>query len=137
MDSALAAILGRQGDNGGPFWSRHDGDIHAPAGFSTIDVLGVLGDLGGRVDDESEIAAAAQFVLDRQTEDGAFRYSVKSSKLPCFAGRITAALCRVGVDPGDDRLGRQAGLGRIGWTRRVRFAYGTGLSGRCRMARTP
>jgi len=30
-------IIRRQNDNGGPFWSREDGDIHAPFGFSTID----------------------------------------------------------------------------------------------------
>ena len=99
----IGSLLDRRGVNGGPFWSRDDGDIHAPSGFSTIDVLTVLGDLGARVDDAA-IEAAAEFVFGYQADDGSFRYGAKSSKLPCFAGRITAALCRVGVTEDDDRL---------------------------------
>jgi len=37
----IEKILQRQNDNGGQFWSREDGDIHAPFGFSTIDTLSV------------------------------------------------------------------------------------------------
>ena len=100
----IRSLLARQGENGGPFWSRADGDIHAPAGFSTIDVLGTIGDLGGRVGDEPDLAAAVEFVFGYQSDDGAFRYGKSTSKFPCFAGRIGAALCRVGVDPEDERL---------------------------------
>ena len=46
MMADIAPILARAGDNGGPFWSRADGDIHAPSGASTIDTMLVLGDLG-------------------------------------------------------------------------------------------
>jgi hypothetical protein len=37
----IERIIQRQTDNGGQFWSRADGDIHAPFGFSTIDTLSV------------------------------------------------------------------------------------------------
>ncbi len=53
-DREIRSLLERQGEHGGPYWSRRDGDIHAPAGFSTIDVLGVLGELGARVEDVRE-----------------------------------------------------------------------------------
>ena len=42
-------ILTQQNANGGPFWSRDDGNIHAPNGTSTLLVLNVLGELGASV----------------------------------------------------------------------------------------
>ena len=93
----IEKILQRQNDNGGQFWSREDGNIHAPFGFSTIDTLFVLGDIGYSFKDNSTIADAVDFLFSYQTADGGFRYSPKSSKLPCLAARIIAGLGRLGL----------------------------------------
>ena len=90
-------ILNRQKDNGGPFWSRDDGDIHAPFGFSTIDTLSVLGEIGYSISDKSQIADAVDFVFSYQTSEGCFKYSPSSSKLPCLTARIIAAFGRLGL----------------------------------------
>jgi hypothetical protein len=51
INSEIKDIIGLSEINGGSYWSRSDGDIHAPAGFSTIDVLNTLGDIGVRYND--------------------------------------------------------------------------------------
>src|SRR5574344_763258 len=93
----IEKILQRQNDNGGPFWSRTDGDIHAPSGFSTIDTLSVLGEIGYSINDHPQIAAAIDFIFSYQTKEGCFKYSPKSSKLPCLTARIIAGLGRLGL----------------------------------------
>jgi hypothetical protein len=93
----IEKILQRQNDNGGQFWSRADGDIHAPFGFSTIDTLSVLGEIGYSIYDNSQIASAIDFIFSYQTPEGCFKYSPKSSKLPCLTARIIAGLGRLGV----------------------------------------
>ena len=91
-------ILNRQNENGGLFWSRIDGDIHAPFGFSTIDVLSVIGELELSVDNYSQIKNAVDFVFTYQTTEGCFKYSLTSSKLPCLTARIIASFCRLGIN---------------------------------------
>lgn len=86
--------------NGGPFWSRGDGDIHAPAGFSTLDVVNVLGDLGLTVENDKRVKALADFLYSYQNPDGSYRYGARSSKLPCMAARIVAGLGRIGITSG-------------------------------------
>ena len=93
----IEKILQRQNYNGGQFWSRTDGDIHAPFGFSTIDTLYVLGELGYLPKDNSKIADAIDFIFSYQTTEGCFKYSPKSSKLPCLTARIIAGLGRLGL----------------------------------------
>ncbi|TNC23422.1 prenyltransferase/squalene oxidase repeat-containing protein [Amycolatopsis alkalitolerans] len=93
----IQQVLARAGENGGPFWSREDGNIHAPAGFSTIDVLNVLGELGATVESHPRLAEAIEFVFGYQAADGAFRYSSASSKFPCMTGQILAGLGRLGA----------------------------------------
>lgn len=93
----IQAIFDRQKDNGGHFWSRADGDIHAPFGYSTIDTLFVLGEIGLSVNENPIIAKAVDFVFAYQTQNGSFKYSPSSSKLPCMTARIIAALSRLGV----------------------------------------
>ncbi|NJK97795.1 MAG: terpene cyclase/mutase family protein [Bacteroidales bacterium] len=93
----IEKILQRQNDNGGHFWSRADGDIHAPLGFSTIDTLSVLGEIGFSMNDNPQIADAIDFLFAYQTPEGCFKYSLKSSKLPCLTARIIAALGRLGL----------------------------------------
>lgn len=90
-------IVDRRAENGGAFWSRADGSIHAPAGFSTIDVLNVLGDLGATVRSHPVLGEAAEFVLGYQTAEGAFRYTRSSSRLPCITGQALAGLGRLGL----------------------------------------
>ena len=120
VESEVQSIIDRRDENGGPFWSRADGDIHAPAGFSTIEVLNVLGELGATPSTRGELAEAIGFVLGYQTPEGGFRYSRASSKLPCMPGQILAGLARLGAaeDPWCERrfvwlLDTQAGDG--GW----------------------
>lgn len=91
------AIIERQNDNGGQFWSRADGNIYAPAGSSTIDTLYVLGEIGLSVNDSHVIAKAVDFVLTYQMQEGSFKHSLTSSKLPCLTARITAALGKLGI----------------------------------------
>lgn len=97
IEAAVQDLLRRRAENGGPFWSRADGNIHAPAGFSTIDVLNVLGQLGATVETHPDLGGAVELVLRYQTPEGAFRYSGARSQLPCIAGQVLAALGRLGL----------------------------------------
>lgn len=98
----IERLLSMEGANGGPCWSRADGDIHAPAGFSTIDALLVLGELGAMPGDYPAVARAVEFVFGYFDGEGAFRYAPKSSKLPCLTARILAGLGQLGL-AGDAR----------------------------------
>jgi hypothetical protein len=86
-----------EGANGGRCWSRRDGNIHAPAGFSTLLVLNVLGELGATSESHPLIAGAIEILFRCQTDDGAFRYAPTSAKLPCITGQALAGLGRLGL----------------------------------------
>lgn len=92
----IKAILSHVSVNQGEFWSRSDGDIHAPAGFSTIDVLNTLGEIGALAKDFPVIQKAVDFVFNYYDHDGYFRYSARSPKLPCITARILSALGKLG-----------------------------------------
>ncbi|MBN2051731.1 MAG: hypothetical protein JW760_14870 [Spirochaetales bacterium] len=96
MDPEIESILASSGRNGGQFWARTDGNIHAPAGFSTLDVLNTLGDLGVKYTDSDVIIEAIDFLFTYYQPDGCFRYNVKSSKLPCITASILTACGRLG-----------------------------------------
>lgn len=96
-EADITNLLGRRAENGGPFWSRADGNIHAPSGFSTIDVLNVLGQLGATVEHHPVLGEAAEFVFRYQADEGAFRYSGARSRLPCITGQVLAGLGRLGL----------------------------------------
>jgi hypothetical protein len=98
----IKTIIASSGINGGRYWARKDGDIHAPAGSSTIDVLSTLGDLGVKYGDYGEIREAVDFVFRYYSQEGSFRYSEKSSKLPCITARILTAFGRLGYS--DERV---------------------------------
>lgn len=89
-------IISTEARNGGRCWARSDGNVHAPAGCSTIDVLYVLGDLGVRHDEYDTIEKAIGLVFSYYDGRGQFRYAVKSPKLPCIAARFLAALGSLG-----------------------------------------
>ena len=93
----IAPILARVHENCGPHWSRADGNTHAPAGFCTIDVLSVLGDLGATPGDAPEIAAAVDFLAGYQNDDGSFRYARRPTRLPCITADALGALGRLGL----------------------------------------
>ncbi len=95
-NAEIEKILSSDAINGGQFWSRSDGDIHAPAGYSAIDVLNTLGDLGVKYTDFKIIQDAIDFIFTYYQADGNFRYSPSSSKLPCITARILTALGRLG-----------------------------------------
>lgn len=99
MDKSLNIdhILNRQDENGGPFWSRADGDIYHPIGHSTVDTLYVLGELGATSSKYPILSEAVNLLLDHQTPEGAFKYAKTSSKLPCVTARVLAAMGNIGV----------------------------------------
>jgi hypothetical protein len=96
MDADIKDILSTSGINGGKFWSRTDGDIHSPAGFSTIDVLNTLGEIGLKVDDAKVVRDAVDLVAGYSDQAGCFRYSSRSAKLPCITARILTAFGKLG-----------------------------------------
>lgn len=98
FSSEIEQILKQQNQNGGSFWSREDGDIHAPHGSSTMDTFFVLGELGASVEKYPILRKVIEFIYSYQTDDGSFKYSCNSSKLPCITARILAALGRVQAD---------------------------------------
>jgi hypothetical protein len=93
----IKALINRKHENGGPFWSRSDGNILAPAGFCTIDVLHAIGQLGGKVTASTALRDAANFLLTYQNDDGSFSYSQQTTKLPCNTANILSTLGRLGV----------------------------------------
>ena len=103
LQDEIRDICARQSINGGDYWARKDGDIHAPAGFSTIDVLNTLGDIGARASEHAVIQEATGFVFELYDGKGCFRYAPKGSKLPCLTARIVTALKRLGCTE-DERL---------------------------------
>ena len=102
MDSEISRILSTSRINGPKYWARADGDIHAPAGFSTIDVLNTLGNLDVRYDDYPIVREAIDYVFSYYNPAGHFKYNAKSTKLPCITARILTAFGRLGYE--DERL---------------------------------
>lgn len=100
----INALIARQHENGGPFWSRVDGNIHAPAGFCTIDVLHAIGQLGGSAAGNPVLKDALSFLETYQNDDGSFRYTDKQSKLPCITANVLCVFGRLGASdwPGLD-----------------------------------
>lgn len=96
-EKPIEHTLRNTGMNGGRFWSREDGDIHAPSGTSTIDTVNVLGQLGADVIKYPVLADVFDFLLGYQRQDGAFRYSPKSSALPCMTARVLTGMGRIGL----------------------------------------
>jgi hypothetical protein len=94
--SEIKEIIALSGIHQGKFWSRDDGDIHAPAGFSTIDVMNTLGEIGAKAKDHPAIQEAVDFLFQYQDTDGYFKYSPKSPKLPCITARVLSALGKLG-----------------------------------------
>ncbi len=93
----IDALIARQHENGGPFWSRADGNILAPAGFCTIEVLHAIGQLGGTARSNTDLGDAIAFLETYQNDDGSFSYTKKKSRLPCVTANILSAYGRLGV----------------------------------------
>lgn len=106
----IQSVLARNTENGAALWAREDGDIHAPAGFSTIDVLTALGDMGATIDRFPLLKEAVTFIKGYQNDDGSFRYGVRKSRLPCITARVLAAFGRIGVPLDGDLRGSYAFL---------------------------
>jgi hypothetical protein len=92
LKEEIDKIISNDKINGYHYWARYDGNIHAPAGYSTIDVLYALGDIGIEYREYDIIKKAIEFIFIYYDGKGQFRYSEKSSKLPCITARILAAL---------------------------------------------
>lgn len=102
LQQEIQEILKTSEINGGKYWSRKDGDIHAPHGYSTIDVLMTLGEMGHKYKDSKITTGAINFLFEYLDDNGCFKYSPKSSKLPCITARILSAIGRLGYEI-DDR----------------------------------
>jgi hypothetical protein len=102
-DNEIKEIISLSHINGGPYWSREDGDIHAPNGFSTIDVLNTLGEIGLKASGSEIVINAIDLIFTYYDEKGYFRYAPKSSTLPCITARILTALGRLGYT-GDEQI---------------------------------
>lgn len=96
LNTEIKDILSLTEINGGKFWARSDGDIHSPNGFSTIDVLNTLGEIGFKSNDSKVVLEAINFIFNYFDEKGCFQYSSKSSKLPCITARILIAFGKLG-----------------------------------------
>lgn len=91
----LEQILASCAVNGGALWARGDGNIHTPAGYSSIDVGNFLGDVGLTVSDEPKLADMALMYMRYQNKNGSFKYAKSNSQLPCISARILAALGKI------------------------------------------
>ena len=96
LHDEIASILSTSEINGGKYWSRKDGNIHAPHGYSTIDVLNTLGEIGLKFDESKLIQDTIDFIFLYLDENGCFKYSPKSPRLPCITARILTAFGRLG-----------------------------------------
>lgn len=88
-------IFAKVNINGGPFWSRSDGDIYWGT-FSTGGVLCFLAETG-LTKEEPEIKDLANFLFGYQSAEGFFKLSPKGPGWwSCFTATVLGALLRFG-----------------------------------------
>lgn len=95
MNQIINAIYDKINTNGADFWCRNDGNIYAPSGFSTIDVINVLIDYG-ITKENAKIRDAIQYIealYDPKSK--MYKYSPKGKKLPCVNAKIVNILQRL------------------------------------------
>ena len=125
----IAAILARQGDNGGALWATADRRLLKGAPFSTLECVDYLLELGLSPADPP-LPAAAQLILGAWRPAGRFRVYPQGAIYPCQTIWAALTLCRLGY-AGDERL--QATFRQLladrwadgGW-RCNKFSYGRG-----------
>lgn len=125
----IAAILARQGDNGGALWATADRRLLKGAPFSTLECVDYLLELGLSPADPP-LPAAAQLILGAWRPDGRFRVYPQGAIYPCQTIWAALTLCRLDY-AGDERL--QATFRQLladrwadgGW-RCNKFSYGRG-----------
>ncbi|WP_418971179.1 prenyltransferase [Allofournierella sp.] len=125
----IAAILARQGDNGGALWATADRRLLKGAPFSTLECVDYLLELGLSPAD-LPLPTAAQLILGAWRPDGRFRVYPQGAIYPCQTIWAALTLCRLGY-AGDERL--QATFRQLladrwadgGW-RCNKFSYGRG-----------
>jgi hypothetical protein len=100
----LAAMLAKQGDNGGAFWATADGRWGVGSPFSTFDCALILTELG-LPRSHPALKGIAQQILASWRDDGRFRPAPKGSVFPCHTANAARALCRLGYAR-DRRLAR-------------------------------
>jgi hypothetical protein len=97
MNSIAEKLIEMKNVNGGKVWDRKDGNIYATMGFSTIDVISVLGDIGIKYSENKTVKEAVEKMMDYYDDQkGMFQYVQKGSKLPCVTAKIINALENIG-----------------------------------------
>ena len=91
----IAAILARQGDNGGALWATADRRLLKGAPFSTLECVDYLLELGLSPADPP-LPAAAQLILGAWRPDGRFRVYPQGAIYPCQTIWAALTLCRLG-----------------------------------------
>lgn len=125
----IAAILARQGDNGGEVWATPDKRLLKGSPFSTLECVGYLRELGLDPADPP-LPQAAELIFSALQPDGRFKIYPRGGIYPCQTALALQALCRLGF-AGDERL--QATFRHLlatqqpdgGW-RCNKFSYGRG-----------
>lgn len=96
MKTILQDLLDLKTINGGSIWDRHDGSIYNPIGFSTMDMLSVIGDM--KIDyskDEVVNEAIRKVISYFDKKSMMFKFSERSSKLPCITAKILSTISKL------------------------------------------
>jgi len=97
-------LFSKEDINGGPFWSRPNGDIYWGT-FSTGSVLWFLAE-AGLTKDDPRIQGLAEFLFGYQSEEGFFKLGPRGPGWwSCFTATVLGALWRFGYI-NDERVNR-------------------------------
>lgn len=89
------ALLGRQRQFGGEFWTTPDLRIGKGSPFATVDVALMLADLGLKRSDPVT-RGTAETLFAAWQEDGRFRVAPNQTVYPCHTATVARALCWLG-----------------------------------------
>lgn len=97
MSNLSQKLIDLRDVNGGNFWDRQDGSIYNPIGFSTIDFISSLADLGVKFTKNDAVRSGLEKMISfYDSKTSLFKYSSVSSKLPCVTAKILATIQKTG-----------------------------------------
>lgn len=97
MEKVIEYLLKNINSNGGQYWSHSDGSVYNPIGFSSIEILSVIGDVlqssSANYAEFAEVKEALSFLLSYYNPAGKmFCFSPAKRMLHCVSAKITAVL---------------------------------------------